>query len=409
MSHILIIDDDSALCRSLAIQLGARDHDVSIAATAGEGLELVRQRHADLLLLDLGLPDADGLDTLTEIRRLSPEIPVAVITGRQDTAATIEAVRAGAFDYLRKPFELDDIVLLIEKARRLRANAGPIRAMGPEEQQLGRYEIVGADRAVIDLVKQVALLSRTRVTVLITGESGTGKELVARALHEAGSAGRPFVAVNCSAVVPSLFESELFGHEKGSFTGADESRIGKLDQAADGSIFFDEIADTPLDLQAKLLRVLQEHEFERVGGRERIPFGARVLAATNRDIDTMLREGTLRSDLYYRLAVSPLRVPPLRDRRGDIPRLAEHLIRRLSVELHRRVDGIEEDAIDMLQAYDWPGNVRELENALTRAIALSSRPILRREDFGFLAPATPAAAPAPQVIPLREAEKHHVA
>jgi two-component system response regulator AtoC len=409
MSRILVIDDDQALCRSLQIQLAAHDHQVQYAHRASDGLELVSAFVPDLVLLDLGLPDGSGLGVLPGIRERSTA-PVAMITGRQDMKSTIEAMRHGAFDYLRKPFVLDDVLLLLEKARRAATSAQPgdaaVSAAIVSEES---HEIIGSDPRIQELIKEIGLLSRSPVTVLIEGESGTGKELVARALHNAGAPGQPFVAINCSAVVATLLESELFGHERGAFTGADSRKLGKLELAGQGTLFLDEIGDMDVALQAKLLRVLQERTFERVGGVKSIPFRARVVAATHRDLRRMAAEGDFREDLLFRLAVSRLSVPPVRERRGDIRILVQHLLGRIARELHRPVRGAEESAIAKLQSYDWPGNVRELENVLTRAVALSRGTVLRADELELTLGARSEVKHEPgEVVPLQEAERRHV-
>jgi len=415
MSSFLVIDDDRALARSLEIQLGAEGHEVRSAHTAADGLATLADFTPDIVLLDLKLPDRGGLDLLPRILEMRPGIPVVVITGREDTRAAIDAMRAGAFDYIRKPFDIDDVLLLPEKAARTHHHTADT-AVPVEELSADAGEIVGRDRRIVEAVKQIGLLSRSRVTVLIEGETGTGKELAARALHRAADPGKPFVSVNCSAVVPTLFESELFGHEKGAFTGADRTKIGKLEYADDGTVFFDEVGDMPLEFQAKVLRVLQERKFERVGGLEPIRFDARVVAATHRDLESLVRDGRFRQDLFYRLAVSRLALPPLRDRRGDIPLLVRHLLDRIGKSLHRKVDAVEEDALARLAAYDWPGNVRELENVLTRAVALARGPVLTDEEIESSlgkaaggAASSAAAPPEPSGIrPLRDVERDHI-
>ncbi len=409
MSRILIIDDDEPLCRSLQIQLTELGHEVKYANRGLEGLDLAARFVPHLILLDLALPDGSGLEFLPRITSDST-VPVAMITGQQDMKATIEAMRLGAFDYLRKPFELDDVRLLIEKALRTKSER---HKDGPGLQaalaSLGRHEIVGSDPKVTNLIKQIGLLSRSRVTVLVEGESGTGKELVARALHGAATPGDPFVPINCSALVPTLLESELFGHERGAFTGADARKTGKMELAGKGTLFLDEIGDMSLELQAKLLRVLQEREFERVGGVGSVPFRARVIAATNKDLRELVKQKTFREDLLFRLAVSSLVVPPLRERRGDIRPLAQHLLWRIAKELHRDVEGVDESAMRQLETYDWPGNVRELENVLTRAVALSQHPILSAEAFGAVSISpSPVDQGSEAIVPLRDAEKRHI-
>ena len=418
MSSIFIIDDDRALCRSLQIQLEAQGHEAKVAHTASDGLAALAEWTPDLLLLDLKLPDRSGLDVLHRLQEEHHASPVVMITGQQDMKATIEAMRSGAFDYVRKPFELDDVFLAIEKVERFKAIRDqkqsrvllePDSDDGDFGRTQGPYEIVGADKEIVEVVKQIGLLSMSRVTVLIEGESGTGKELVARALHESTTPGKPFVAINCSALVPTLAESELFGHEKGAFTGADARKIGKLEFADEGTVFFDEIGDMSLDIQAKILRVIQEQVFERVGGLEGIPFKARVIAATNLDLEAMIGEGRFRQDLFYRLAVSRIALPPLSRRRRDIPLLVRHLMARIGRRLHRRIEAIEEEAMRRLTSYDWPGNVRELENVLTRAVALARGAVLTADELEFSLGTAKSKAPAvSEIVSLEQAEKEHI-
>ena len=412
MSRILIIDDDKALCRSLEIQLKMHDHLARSAQNAEEGLKAFAHKRPDLVLVDLGLPDRSGLEVLREIHDDAPGCPVVMITGQQDMKATIEAIRLGALDYIRKPFDFDDILLVIEKVNTLgpSAESGRRPSVAMEAVTASSREIVGADKKIVEIIKQIGLLSKSPVTVLIDGESGTGKELVAQALHEARDPDKPFVALNCSAIVSNLLESELFGHEKGAFTGAEARKRGKLELAGKGTIFFDEIGDMPLDLQAKLLRALQEREFERVGGSTSLPLEARIIAATNQDLAALVDKGGFRNDLYYRIAVSRLHLPPLRERRGDVRLLTRHLLGRIGRRVHRTIDAVDENALRCLEGYDWPGNVRELENVLTRAATLTptgtlSLEIVERALGRSLAP--DGGAPY-DVIPLRQAEKHHI-
>jgi two-component system response regulator AtoC len=410
IERLLVIDDDAALCRSIQIQLQGKGLEVEVAHTASEGLSLLRDGDRfDLVLLDVNLPDADGLSALKKIGEIKASPPVVIITARQDMGATIGAMKSGAFDYIRKPFDIDDVLLVIEKASRhqsYKPSSSGGHVLPPEEA--GPREIIGAHPAMLEILKQIGLLSRSRVNVLIRGESGTGKELVARAIHDASSPKKPFVAVNCSAVVPTLLESELFGHAKGAFTGADREKPGKLELAGEGTVFFDEIGDMALDLQAKLLRVLQEKEFERVGGLKPLSFGARVVCATHRDLQMMIREGKFREDLLYRLAVAEITLPALRERRSDIPVLAHHFIAKIARQFNKRVDGIDEAAMRRLNAYDWPGNVRELENVLTRAIAITRTTILGTEDIEFPMSQHPSSTDPAEVVPLSVAEKRHI-
>jgi len=410
MSQILIIDDDKALCRSIQIQLESKSHKVFCAHTGAQGLSLFKELSPQLVFLDLRLPDKDGLEILKQFQSMDPEVPVVIITGHQDTKSTISAMSLGAFDYLRKPFDMDDMTLLLEKTKRFSEKKTPrsleIPILSLYEES---HEIIGADKSMLEVIKQIGLLSRSLVNVLIEGESGTGKELVARALHENTTPEKPFVAINCSAVVPTLLESELFGHERGAFTGANAKKIGKMEHAGEGTMFFDEIGDMPYDLQAKLLRVLEEREFERVGGLEPIPFKARVISATNRNIDEIVETKEFRDDLFYRLSVFRIKIPPLRKRKEDIPLLAEFLIDRIAGRIHRKVKAIEKDALEFLKSYDWPGNVRELDNVLTRAVALSKQDVLKLEDLEFSLTPVPRKKEDPfKVRTLQEVEKEHV-
>jgi two-component system, NtrC family, response regulator AtoC len=407
--QILVIDDDVALCRSLKLQLEDEGHCVDYVHRGAEGLERLQSHTPDTVFLDLNLPDAYGLDILATLEERKCESVVIMITGVQDAKATIAAIRSGAFDYIRKPLDLDAILLALEKASR---HIKGRRAKPSSEipfSETSSHEIVGADPKVIEILKQIALLSENSVSILVTGESGTGKELVARTLHDASVPEHPFVAVNCSAIVATLLESELFGHEKGAYTGADTAREGKIELAGEGILFLDEIGDMSQDLQAKLLRVLQEREFERVGGSQLIPFKGRIVAATNRDLPKMVAEGAFREDLYYRLAVSTIQVPALRERRSDIPSLVEHILSALNRELHKELREIEEGAVHRLQAYDWPGNVRELINVLTRAALLARGTIITEEVLlSSLGQGHPQANPSDAIMTLRDVEKDHV-
>lgn len=403
MSRILIIDDDRALCRSLQIQLTDAGHHVDVAHTAQAGLDQAATEAPDLVFLDLVLPDGNGLAALPKLIEQHAGCPIVMITGTEDMRATIEAMKLGAFDYLRKPLDRDDILLMIAKAQRAGDRAAPEPLTDPAAQAAPR-EIVGRDPRMLALLKEIGLMARGEVTVLIEGESGTGKELVARALHDAARPGQPFVGINCSAIVGTLPETELFGHERGAFTGAERRKIGKFEHAREGTVFLDEIGDLAPDLQAKLLRVLQEREFERVGGLESLPFRARVVAATNRDLDAMVAEGRFREDLYYRLTVARLVIPPLRERRADIPLIAEHLIRRIAARIHRPIARVDQSGTEMLMRYDWPGNVRELENVLTRALALAPGGMLSAKDLAF----APHAAQKEEIVSLRRAECDHI-
>lgn len=362
MSRVLIIDDDHALCRSLELQLRMHGHEVSVAYSAAQGFALAQDSPPNLLLLDINLPDQDGLSILPDFIHHHPQTVVIIMTGEHDNRKVVAAMRNGAADYLSKPFSVEQLLQIL-----CRVGGSP----GTDALQIGEEKIasgteppqqlIGNHPNMIAVHKTIGLLSRRRVTVLIRGESGTGKELAARILHVASAPESPFVATNCSAVVPSLLESEFFGHEKGAFTGADKAKTGKLEHAAGGTVFLDEIGDMPLELQGKLLRVIQEEEFVPVGGLNPVRLRARIVAATNRDLEVIIKRGEFREDLYYRLSVAVVSLPPLRERRGDIPLLAEFLLRKIRWKLHSQVRSISAAALDFLAGYDWPGNVRELE------------------------------------------------
>jgi len=409
MSVILIIDDDKLVCRSLQIQLEAIGHKTYLAHTMQEGIETAVLVGPDLILLDINLPDQSGLLGLSTLLENDHDLCVVIMTGNPDNKAVIDSMRKGAFDYLRKPLDLDELFAMVEKVedRKKKTQSPQMDQSAVARPSLD--DLVGAHPKMLELLKQIGLLSRSMVTVLIQGESGTGKELVAKILHTSSSPGMPFVAINCSAVVPTLLESELFGYEKGAFTGADKTKIGKMEFAGEGTVFLDEIGDMPLDLQSKLLRVLQEEEFVRVGGLETIPLKARIMAATHRDMQSMVEQGQFRQDLFYRLNISTINIPPLRSRREDIPLLIDSLMARIVAKLQCDMHSVSEAAMKKMMNYDWPGNVRELENVLTRAVALSRDSRILAEDIVWQQTKTPTTAQT-QAEPytLAEAEKHHI-
>ena len=411
--NILVIDDDFALCRSLQIHLERIGHSVDTCHTGVEGLRRLSDNRYDLAFIDLNLPDTTGLDILRKFRDLprSTLTVTVMITGVQDYKSTIEAVRLGAFDYIRKPLDLDAVMLSMEKATSQLAGMAARRPQPVSgDATWSPNEIIGSHPGIIEVLKQIAITAGSHVPVLIQGETGTGKELVARALHETGSLEKPFVAVNCSAVVSTLLESELFGHVKGAFTGADSDKAGKLEAAEAGTVFFDEIGDMPFELQAKLLRVLQEKEFERVGSTRTTPFRARVIAATHRDLKSMVADKTFRDDLYYRLAVSTIHVPALRERRSDIAILAKSMLARLGRELHKEIQGFSAEALKRCERYAWPGNIRELNNVLTRAVLLSRGPTITEELIhAAIGDETVPPPDNTRLTTLREMEKEYVA
>jgi two-component system response regulator AtoC len=394
MDTVLVVDDNPELCELLKDQLEAPEGDrpalsVEIATSAAEARSALETSRPVLVLCDRRLPDGDGVALLPELKSLAGDAPVAIITGHGDMSTTIRAMKLGAFDFLQKPFTPEELELVVRRALDLRRQSRRAAVVAVDTAAAHRVDdIVGSSPRMRAIVKQIGKIASSMATVLIQGESGTGKELIARVVHTYSSdEPKPFVAINCSAIVDTLLESELFGHEKGSFTGAIQTKYGKFELAEDGTIFLDEIAEMSLPLQAKLLRVLQEREFERVGGLKRLPLRARIVAATNRDMAREVAAGRFREDLYQRLKVVTIELPPLRERVQDIPLLAQHLLARIGQRLGKRVTKIPAEAMAHLMALPWPGNVRELENALIRAVVMAPGDMLLREHLPPLEPA----------------------
>jgi two-component system, NtrC family, response regulator AtoC len=369
MPSVLVVDDEPAIRHAFRRAFrGAAE--VREAATAAEAVAEFRRDRPDVVVLDVHLPDASGLDTFRQLRGIDARVPVVIVTGHGTTALAIEAMKEGAFEYLLKPLELADLRDLIDRAvrsSRLMRVPAAIPDVDPDEPQ--GDPLIGRCPAMQDVYKAIGRVARQDVTVLLLGESGTGKELVARAIYQhSDRADKPFLAVNCAAIPEALLESELFGHEKGAFTGADRKRIGKFEQCHGGTIFLDEVGEmTPLT-QAKVLRLVQEKRFERVGGDETIATDVRLIAATNADLERMVEEGQFRRDLYFRLNVFAITLPPLRDRGDDVPLLVDHFVRRFARELGRPAQEVAPAALAALRADPWPGNVRELQNVLTWAL-----------------------------------------
>ncbi|MBW1773586.1 MAG: sigma-54-dependent Fis family transcriptional regulator [Deltaproteobacteria bacterium] len=372
MSTILIIDDDDQLRKSFEKLLTEEGYGVENAPSGESGLKVVQSKAPDLVILDVRLPGMSGLETFQAIQGIDPKIPVIIMTAYGTTETAIEAIKMGAFDYILKPFDIPEMLTVITEA----LHAGrfmriPVEMNGSPDK-VSSEAIIGKSKPMQDVYKAIGRVAATDATVLIRGESGTGKELVARALYQhSRRATKPFLVINCVAIPETLLESELFGYEKGAFTGAAHRRVGKIEQANRGTIFLDEIGDMPFSIQAKILRLLQEKSIERLGGREPIPVDVRIIAATNRDLEKSLDEGRFREDLYYRLKVVTLWLPPLRERAEDIPLLIDYFLSRYIFEIGMDNPGVAKEARDTLGAYHWPGNVRELANTIQKALIFS--------------------------------------
>ncbi len=380
-ANILIADDEDSLRWVLEKGLRQAGYEVTSVKDGAAAVRAVEAATFDLVFLDVRMPNLDGLAALARMREIRGDACVVVMTAHGTMETAIQAMQRGAYDYLTKPFDLDEVLLLAERALaagRLTQEVARLRTGLQEVREFSA--LIGRHPRMQDVYKTIGRIAGTDVTVLLRGESGTGKELVARAIHHySRRAGRPFVAVSCAAIPGTLLESEMFGHERGAFTDAKERRLGKFELAHGGTLYLDEIGDMPLELQAKLLRALQERTIERLGGHESIRIDVRVLAATNRDLDTLMREGKFREDLYYRLNVVTLNLPPLRERRRDVPLLVEHFLAKHSPELGEC--GVAPDALDRLVGHDWPGNVRELENVVQRAMVMASSGVILPEHL----------------------------
>ena len=397
MAHLLLIDDDADLIPQQVRQSFPAPHRVEVAATGKAGLDRLRSHPPDVILLDLRLPDQSGLDVFQGIRNFDARIPVVFVTTTKTADTAIEAMKQGAFDYLFKPLDLGQVRKVVgealEVSKRMRAPAVMMET-SPDPDVDGA--ILGGCSAMGEVYKAIGRVAGQDVTVLITGETGTGKELIAQAIYQHSSRSKaPFMALNCAAIPENLLESELFGHEKGAFTGADRRRIGKFEQCNNGTILLDEIGDMPLALQAKILRLLQEQAFERVGGSETVRTNVRLIAATHRDLKAMSEEEKFRSDLYYRLSVFTIHLPPLRERGDDLPMLVQHFVRRFSGELGREIREVAPEAMARLRAYSWPGNMRELQSVLKQALLQAHGSVLLASFLPeFSAGATQNAQPA---------------
>jgi two-component system response regulator AtoC len=417
MANILIIEDDEVFGELLTMHLEDRKHEPHIARTLEQARSFLKGNTPDAILLDHQLPDGFGLDLLGEITAQPSTAPVIMITGISDNALVIEAMRRKAFDFIRKPMDEVELDTTLSNALRSHRLSRQVSAMtGAAEYKVDIGQIVGNSPAILDICKTIGSVAASNAPVLITGESGTGKEVVARAIHHHSGRNGLFLPVNCSALAENLLESELFGHEKGSFTGALARKEGRFELADEGTLFLDELGEMPLALQVKLLRILQEGAFERVGGTQTLYSSARIIAATNRDLTAMMQKGRFREDLYFRLNVIHIHLPPLRERPEDLPILTEHLLKKVNAKQHTAVRRVPESAWKLLKEYPWPGNIRELENVLTRAVVLARGEILAPELLAL--PTTTnrheantgenESSSAPRLISLEELEREHV-
>src|SRR5271166_3544565 len=378
---ILVIEDEEKYRRVIGLHLSSAGYEVKAAGTAEDGLRLAGE--VDLILTDLKLPGMDGLAFIEKIRAQNTHTPVIVMSAFGTIENAVEAMKKGAVDFIPKPFSLDHLTVVVEKAlevRKLRDENRELREALGQKYQFAN--IIGHSRPMQEIFTTINRVAATRATVLLAGESGVGKDMIARAIHQhSPRADRPFVKINCTAIPENLMESELFGYEKGAFTGANTTKLGKFEQADTGTVFLDEIGDVPASIQVKLLRILQEREFERLGSNVTRHIDVRVIAATNQDLRAALAEGTFREDLYYRLNVVPLNIPPLRERKQDIPFLANHFIKKLAPDTGCQVESITDAAMDKLIAYHWPGNVRELENVIERSLVMATGAQLDAADI----------------------------
>lgn len=408
MAKVLVIDDDRTILHMVRTSLRELDDvEVLTALDPAAGIESVTRHQPDAVLLDIMFPDSSGLEILKRIQRIDRRLPVIFITASNDSTTAIDAMQLGAFDYLTKPLNLATLNRLVERALETRRLMHvPVAVAAGQNNPVPGDAFLGRSPQMLDVFKQIGRVAGQNVTVLIRGESGTGKELVARSIYQhSRRREETFIPVNCPAIPDSLLESELFGHEKGAFTGADRRRIGKFEQCSGGTLFLDEVGDMSPAVQGKVLRALQEQQFERVGGNETLTADVRIIAATNRNLEQMVRDGLFRNDLLYRLNAITITLPPLRDRREDIPVLLEHYLGRISRELDRPdLEGISPDALRLLEEYDWPGNIRELQSVVRRALLNTSGPVIVPQflppEVRSAAASTTPARPDPELIDL---------
>jgi DNA-binding NtrC family response regulator len=400
---ILLADDEEKILKTLGRALRDDGHEVVTALNAKEAARLLAERSFDLLIIDFLMPDRTGLDVIRDLAAGTPEAErpaVVMMTAHGSIESAVEAMKLGARDYLQKPFEVEELLVLARRSLEdQRARTGLRYLLSERDAEFNHYGIIGKSRAIRDVITRAELVAESKSTVLVTGETGTGKELVARAIHaRSAQRGMPLIKVNCAAIPETLLESELFGHVRGAFTGATFTKKGRFALAEGGTIFLDEIGTISLAVQAKLLRVLQDREFEPLGAERTQKVDVRVIAATNRDLRQLVSDGKFLEDLFYRLNVIPIEMPPLRDRREDISLLVDHFVRRFAERTGKAIDGVDEKVMSELTHYEWPGNVRELENTIERAVVLATSPVLTSRTVWLMsATATPAAAAVPSL------------
>lgn len=384
MEKILVVDDDQSIRDTLSNYLKRQEYDVHSAENGVEALEKIKKNNPDLIITDVRMPEMDGLELLSKVKEIDSHIQVIMISAFDDMQSTVKAMQSGAYDYIEKPLEIDKLKLRIKRALENKRLSSRLESFIPSDYKEYKIEntLIGKTPEMKEVYKKIGQVSSSRVTALIQGESGTGKELVAKSIHYCGiTKDQPFIAVNCTALTESLLESELFGHVKGAFTGSIRDKKGKFELAGEGSIFLDEISEISPNLQVKLLRVLQEREFERVGGETLIPMRARIIAATNKNLSKLVEAGKFREDLYYRLKVVSVDIPPLRENVEDIPLLVQHFLSKINTELHKSVNKVPDEVMEMLKSHEWIGNVRELENTLMQAVVLASDDVLTKENI----------------------------
>jgi len=392
MAKVLVVDDEVNLRKVLAAMLRRDGYEVTVAEDGAVALAEFNKNGADVVVTDLVMPKVGGLEILKTLNTQAPDVPVIIITAHGTVDSAVEAIKLGAFDYITKPFDQSELSQVINKA--VRTHAASQRSVKPDGS--ARAAIIGDSPQMKDVFRVIEKVADTPSTVLINGESGTGKELIATALHEGSSRrGKSFIKINCAAIPKDLIESELFGYEKGAFTGAVTSKPGRFELADEGTLFLDEIGEIPIEMQVKLLRALQESEFERVGGIKTTKVDVRLIAATNRDLQQEIEAGRFRKDLYYRLAVVPIVLPPLRDRSMDIPMLSRHFLEKYNKRLNKKIEGIEDAAMTALQAHAWPGNIRELENLMERVLLFADGPLIQLGDLPEPVRGGPGPAHAP--------------